>query len=155
RHAAAVEVEISPPARVPKSLMEGLSRVLLEVNTRDAHPPRHPAARVLDHPVGSERLLVLRNLVTLRQGRVEVILTRDDRRVVEGAAERQCRPYRIVHGGPIENRQRAGETETHRTYARIRLGAELGGAAAENFRLGQEVGVDFEPDDRFKLHESS
>src|SRR5690242_5478222 len=46
----------------------------------------------------------------------------------------------------IENRQRTRQTEADRAGIRVRRIAELGGAAAEDFRRGLQLDVDFETD---------
>ena len=52
---------------------------------------------------------------------------------------------------PVEHRQRAGQPEAHRADVGVRRIAEVGGAAAEDLGLGQQLDVDFESDDRLVL----
>ena len=110
---------------------------------------RTPARRRgLDRPRARQRPLVLRDLIALGQVRIEVVLAREDRRLVDPATERERGADREVDRGAIEDRQRARETETDRTDVRVGRSAERRAAAAEDLRGGQEVRVDLQPDDR-------
>src|SRR4029079_9579787 len=81
RNAGAVEVDVGPARRVNKAFVQRLGGVFLEVDAGDA-PLFEAAAR-------RQRQLVLRDLVALRQVGIEVVLAREDRRLVDRAAERQ------------------------------------------------------------------
>src|SRR5690606_41952632 len=52
----------------------------------------------------------------------------------------------------VEHRQGAGHAQVDQAGLSVGLGAEGGGAAGENLRLGAELGVDFQPDYGFPLH---
>jgi hypothetical protein len=58
----------------------------------------------------------------------------------------------LRHRAPVENGQGAGQPDTDRTDMSIGLAAECGAAATENLRGGQQLGVDFEADNRLKHH---
>ena len=88
----------------------------------------------LDAPVGRERLVELRDLISLRQIGIEIVLAREDRRRVDRAAERERGAHRQLDGVLVEHRQRAGQRETHRAGVRVRRRAEIRGAAAEDLR---------------------
>jgi hypothetical protein len=97
-----------------------------------------------------ERLIVLRDLIALRQVGIEVVLPREDRVLVDAAAERQRRARAQFDGPAVQHRQRARQAEAHRAHVRIRRRAEAGRTAAEDLRVGEELCVDLEPDDRFE-----
>ena len=97
-----------------------------------------------------ERPVVLGDLIALGEIRVEVVLAREDRHVVDGAAERMRRPHRELHGACVQHRKRAGHAQTHRADVGVRWRPERGAAAAENLAGGQQLTVDFEADDRLK-----
>ena len=94
-----------------------------------------------------QRLVELRDLVSLRQVGIEVVLAREDRRRLHGAAERQRRSDRQLDGVIVEHRQRAGKRETDRTGVRVRRRAEIRRAATEDLRRRLEMDVHLEPDD--------
>ena len=119
--------------------------------TRVIPMSRRRAARGDGHaPMARERLIVLRDLIALRQVGIEVILPREDRVLVDAAAERQRRARAQFDGAPVQHRQRARQAEAHRADVRIRRRAEAGRTAAEDLRVGEELCVDLEPDDRFE-----
>ena len=113
--------------------MQRLAGILFEMHAHDPDAPRSLLAAQFDAPVDGERLLVLRDLITLRQVRIEVILARENRPVPDGAAERQRGANREIDRGPVEHRQRAGQSETDRADVRVRRRAERSAASAENF----------------------
>ncbi len=152
RHAAAVVVDVRLAPRVRKSLVQGLAGIFLHVHARDADtggPAR--GGRVFDHAAGRQRLLVLGDLITLGEIRVEVVLPREHRRLVDPAPERERRLDRLVHGRAVQNGQRARQAEADWADVRVRRRAELGAAAAEDLRSRLELRVNLEPDDWFVL----
>jgi hypothetical protein len=52
----------------------------------------------------------------------------------------------------VEHRQNPGHAQADRAGMGVGWCAEFGGAAAENFGGGFELGMDFQADDRFELH---
>ena len=108
------------------------------------------ARRQGDAAAERERLLVLRDLVALRQVGIEVILAREDRTLLHVAAERDRRGHREIDRPAIEHRQRAGQADAHRARMRVRRRAKCSGTAAENFGGREQLGVDFQPDDGFE-----
>ena len=55
-----------------------------------------------------------------------------------------------LHGAAVQDRQRARQPEADGTERGVRLGAEPGGAAAEDLGGGQQLRVNLEADDRFE-----
>ena len=100
-----------------------------------------------DAAVGRERLVELRDLISLGQIGIEVILAREDRRRVHRAAERERRTHRQLDRALVEHGQRARQREAHRTGVRVRRRAEVRGAAAEDLRRRLELDVHLEADD--------
>jgi hypothetical protein len=113
---------------------------------------RAPAA-VNSRACGRQRQFVLRNLVALREIRIEVVLAGENRLFVDGAVERQGRLCGKLDRPAVEDRQGPWEPQTHGAYAGIRRVAESRAAAAENLGVCEEPGVYFEPNDGFKSHE--
>src|SRR4029453_8772127 len=105
----------------------------------------------LQRAVLAERLVVLADLVALREVRVEVVLPRPDADRVDPALQRAAHPDRVLHHLLVQHRERAGHAQAHEAGVRVGRGAELGRAAAEDLAPGQELGVDLEPDDLLEI----
>ena len=104
--------------------------------------------------VDAERLVVLGDLVALRQVGIEVVLAVEDRVLDDAAAERVAEEDRHLDRAPVRHGQRPGVREADGARARV-LGREvLELAAAEHLRLRLQVDVDLEADDRFPIHRS-
>src|SRR5262249_33108365 len=131
------------------ALVDQFARVFFHVNPRDADVVvgRPVVAVRCDPSARSEWPLVLGDLIALRQVRVEVVLARENRRLVNLASESERFAARANDGPPIEHRQRSGQSEAHRTEMCVGGGAECGTAAAEDLRLRQELRVNLETDD--------
>ncbi len=55
----------------------------------------------------------------------------------------------MLDGAPVDDRERAGESEAHRADVRVRRRAVVcGRARAEHLRCGPQLAVDLDPDDR-------
>jgi hypothetical protein len=90
-----------------------------------------------------ERTLVLRDLIALRQVRIEVVLAREDRQRLDVAAERERRLDRVIDGRAVQDGQGTWHAEADRTDVRVRRRAErpccsrrrswCGSAAARGF----------------------
>ena len=106
----------------------------------------------LDVAVLDDRLLVLADLVALRQVRIEVILAREDRAArhagADGEPEHDCH----AHGFAVQHRQHAGVAEVHEVRLDVRRRAVGGRRAGEDLRARRELRVDLEADDGFPFH---
>ena len=153
RHAAAVVVDVGPAIGVGKPFVQRLARVLFHVDARQADPRRAAAGGDLEAAAERQRPLVLRDLIALRQVRIEVVLPREDRRRLHVAAERQRRLDRVVDRLAVEHRQRA-------RAARGTPDRPANSAAAPNAVLQpqkilvcvSQLRVDLEADDRLVRH---
>ena len=114
--------------------------------------PLRAAALVIDPPGRRQRALVLRDLIALRQVRIEVVLAREDRQRLHRAAERVPGAHAELDRPAVQHRQRPGHAEADGTDVGVRRRAEARAAAAEDFRLRQELRVDFQTDDRLEGH---
>jgi len=74
----------------------------------------------LDKTVLRQRPIILRDLVSLGEIGLEIILARPLRVHVDLTVQADRRFHRHAYGHTIQNRQRARQTETHRTGIRIR-----------------------------------
>jgi hypothetical protein len=109
-----------------------------------AHPGQAPAA--------AQRLVVLGDLVALRQVGIEVVLAVKDRAFSELAAERQTDHQPEVDRPRVDHRQRTRQAEADRAGARVRRLAEGQLAAAEHLRRRAQLHVDLEADHRLQLY---
>src|SRR5438045_1889332 len=80
----------------------------------------------------SQRLVILRNLISLGQVRVEVILPRKDRSLIYAAIQGHCCQDRKFHRFAIQHRQSSRQSETNRANICIGRVAKSRRARAEN-----------------------
>src|SRR5579859_5856187 len=146
-HAGAVQVD---DARV--RVVDVLARVLLHVHARDADTPRRAAHLDVEVPLVAERLVVLADLVALRQVRVEVVLAGEAARRGDGAREGQRGAHRHRDGVRVEHGQRARQPQAHRAHLRVGRRAVVGGAAAEGLAAREQLRVHLQPDDGLVRH---
>src|SRR5262249_33926844 len=122
-----------------------LGRVLFEVGSVDSD--RRPVGD-RELAAGSERDVVLADLVALWEVGIEVVLAVEDRARSDLAAEGQRDHQPEVDGALVERRQGAGVAEADRARQGVRRRAERQPAAAEHLRARLELHVDLEADDR-------
>ena len=146
RHAGAIEVD-GGHAGIP--VVDRLARVLLHVDARDAHLDLAALVGLADDEdaAGGERAIELRDLVPLGQVGVEVVLAREHRALVHGAAERQRGAHGELHGVQVEHGEGAGQRQTHRAGVLVGRGPEVGGAVAERLGARAELDVHLQPHD--------
>ena len=96
RDAAAVVVDIGAAIGVGEAFVQRLPRVLLHVDAREPDPLRAAVDGNLESSAERQRPLVLRDLIALRQVRIEVVLAGEDRLGLNGAAQRQRGLDRVI-----------------------------------------------------------
>src|SRR5690554_2344718 len=99
--------------------------------------------------------VVLGDLVVLGQVGVEVVLAVEHRRPADPAVESQADGGDPLDRPSVRDRQRPRKAQAHRTDVRVRLLAEGHRAAAEHLRLGLQLDVGLDSDDRFPSHHAS
>jgi hypothetical protein len=102
--------------RVASGFMHEFARVFLEMNTLNANGFR--ADLQLSFP--TERNLILRNLIPLRQVWIEVVLPFEERMLFDRTAKRQPDGNDFLDRRPINDGQRPRVPHAHGTYVRIR-----------------------------------
>jgi hypothetical protein len=122
--------------------MERLAGVFLHMNARQADVRGGAVNGDVEPAAECQRPLVLRDLIALRQIRIEVVLAREDRFRLETAPQRECRLDGVVDGNRVEDGKRAGKPEADRADLRVRRRAEIGPAAAEHFGRRSKLRVD-------------
>ena len=128
--------------------MQILRRVLFHVQARN--PDFLCPALNLDfeRAASRQRQFIHRNLVALRQIRIKIILPRKPRPLMNPRLQRKRRPHRQLHRLAVQHRQRARQTQAHRTRILIRRVSKSRRAPAERFRLRLELRVHLQPNDR-------
>src|SRR5215203_2712632 len=96
-----------------------------------------------------ERLIELRDLISLGEIRIEIVFPREDRDWMNIATKCDCSARCKLDCLFIENRQRTRKRETDRTGVRIGSRAEISRASAERLALGFQLNVHLESDDHF------
>ena len=130
RHAGPVEVDEADPAAVGAGGVDELRRVLLEVGPGDADPDRALGGVDRERPVRGEGQVVLADLVALRKVRVEVVLAVPAGGGGNRRPDRQPRRQHVLHGGPVDRREDAGEGQADRARVRVRGGVRRRDRAA-------------------------
>src|SRR5205085_3268649 len=88
-----------------------------------------------------KRLIVLRNLIALRQIRIEIVLPREDRAFINVQPQSERRPRAQLNRATIQNRKRPRQSQTYRTSVRIRLVPEPRRAPTKNLRLRTQLSM--------------
>ena len=131
RRAGAVQVDA---AGVREALVQRLAGILLEVRARDADGLD---GAVLEHDVEraarDDRLLVLADLVALRQVRIEVVLAREDRaRARSRAPIAEPELDRHAHRLGVQHRQHARVGQIDQARLRVRRARRTRSPTPEN-----------------------
>ena len=146
--AGAVEVD---EAHAGVLVVERLAGVLLEVQALDADLDGAAVDVDVHRALAHHRLLVLRDLVALRQVGVEIVLAVEDRALVDLGLQPQPGAHRLLDAEFIDHRQHAGHGGVDQRDVVIGRAAEFGGGAGEQLGLGQHLGMDLEAEDDFPV----
>ena len=138
RHTGAIQIDERFGRRVNQ-----LSRVFFHVNPTQADAADMSARR--------QRLFELRDLISLRQVGIEIVLARENRARMNLAPVGDGRAQRQLHRLAVQHRQRARISEANGAGVGVGRSSERQGAGTEDFRGRQETGVHFQTDDRFPL----
>src|SRR5262249_59598368 len=122
--------------------MDRLGRVLLEVRPHDPDLEVAVLTRDAERAVDAERLVVLRDLVALRQVGIRVVLAVEERAGRDLAAEREPELERPFDRGLVGRGQRTWKGEAHGTGLRVRLAGEAVRTAAEHLRPRLQLDMD-------------
>jgi len=149
RHARPVPVHERNGLRqvVEGVLVKELSGVLLQVNPDETDRPAAVRRVDLDRSPGREGPVVLRDLVTLRQVGVEVVLAREARVAVDLRSDGESEAHRQGDRFAVEDRKGPREPQADRAGRGVGRRADFDRTGAEDLRLSQELGMDLETDD--------
>ena len=149
RHAGAVEVDQGEARML---VVQRLAGILLDVQALDADVLAGAVGEVdADDALADQRPLVLRDLIAGRQIGVEVVLPLEHALQIDRGVDADAGAHRLLDAAAVEHRQHAGEGGVDQAHLGIRLGAEVGGGTGEQLRLGDDLGVHFEPDHHFPV----
>ena len=151
RRAAPVVVDVGLGGGLRETFVKIFGGVFLDVETRDTDAFFNAGDFDFDVADGGEWELELGNLISLGKVGVEIIFAGEARMFVNGAVEGEGCAGRHLDDALVQDRQRAGQAEADRAGVGVGSVAEARGAGAEDFRFGQELGVDFEADDGLVL----
>ncbi len=148
RRATAIEVDAGPRGRVGEPVVDALAGVFFHVQTGDTDAFGAVWRGHGELAVFREGLVKLRDLVALGRVRIEVILAREDGVGADLAADGGGGQSGEFHRAAIENRQSSGQAEACGADVGIGRRAVLVATSAERLCLGQQLDMNFEPDDR-------
>ena len=131
--------------------MEAFAGVLFHVQTGDADAFDLAGGAVaggdIEPAVLGDGLVELRDLIALGIVRVEVVLAGEDAALADLAVDGFGGEDGVLDCLAIEDGQGSGQAEAGGADVGVGLAAVLVHAAAEGFGLGEELHVDFKPDD--------
>src|SRR4029079_6808606 len=103
----------------------------------------------LDPTVFRERPIVLRDLIALRKIRVEIVLTRKNRLVVDVEIKCESGAGSHLDDSAVHNWERAGQSETHRTCVGVCVVSKPCRAPTKYFGVCFELCVGLKPNYHF------
>ena len=132
--------------------MQRLAGVLLEMQAldpdRDALGRRHVDDH---HALADDRVLVLRDLIALRQIGIEIILAVEDRAQIDLRLEPEAGADRLLDAFLVDDRQHAGHGGVDERDVIVWRAAILRRGAGEELGVARHLRVDFHADDDFPV----
>ena len=142
----------SNSAHVRMLVVQAFAGVLLEMQPLDADGHRLAAVEIDDHlALAHDRLVVLADLVALRQVGIEIILAVEHRLQIDLGVEAEPRAHRLPDTFLVDHRQHAGHGGIDQRDVGVGRAAEFGGGAGEQLRLGGDLRVHLHADDDFPV----
>ena len=128
-------------------VVQAFAGVLLEMQAGDADLARAPVGHVEHDPaMPDDRLQILRDLIARGQVGVEIVFAVEDAVRLISAS----RPSPVLTACStqmaVDDRQHAGKSRVDRRDLGVGLGPEPGRRPRKQFRLGDHLGMDFQPD---------
>ena len=118
-------------------VVDRLAGVLLEMQALDADRRCvSPSTSISTSPSPTIGLLVLADLVALRQVGIEVVLAVEDATQVDLRLEAEAGAHRLRDAVLVDHRQHAGHRRIDERDMAVGLAAERGRGAGEQLRLG-------------------
>ena len=135
--------------------MDELAGVLLHMNFVNSYL-FGIAVLILDlyKTVAADRQIKLRYLIRFRQIGVKIVFSVEFVILSNRAVCCYAGPHGKLHNSFVEKRKCSGHTGANFANVSVRLTAELGGTAAEDFGLGGKLRVDFKSHNYFPFHKA-
>ena len=131
--------------------MEALAGILLKMKALDANLEGILLEIDDDDALADDGVLVLRNLVALRQIGIEVVLPVEHRMMIDLRLEAEACADRLRHALLIDDRKHARHRRVDEAHMAVRFAAESRRRAREKFRVRQHLRMHFQADDHFPL----
>ncbi len=134
-------------------VVHGLAGILLQMQALDADFDILEIALTIwterngDGAFTDDRVLELRNLVALRQIRIEVVLAVEDRTVVDLRLQTETGANRLPDAFLVDDGQHAGHGRINQRHVGVRRIAEGRGRAGEKLGIGQNLRMHLHADD--------
>ncbi|MNV02736.1 hypothetical protein D3C71_929760 [compost metagenome] len=138
-------------------VVHGLAGVLLQMQTLDADLDILEIALTVrterngDSALTDDRIFELRNLVALRQVRIEVVLTVEDRTVVDLRLQAETGTHRLLDAFLVDDGKHAGHGGIHQRYVGVRRIAEGGRSAGKQLGIGENLRMHLHADHDFPI----
>ena len=149
RHAGAIQVHQAGGA---VRIMNVLTGVFLDVNAGQANSFLSSIDLDVDITTSAYGQFVLANLIALGQIGIKIVFTSKDARRCDRAVGSQACFDCKLNDLFVEHRQNSRKSGAYRAGVLIRFATELGRTTAEDLRLCEQLGVNFESNDRFVFH---
>ena len=134
------------------AVVQALAGVLLQMQPLDADGDRLAALEIDgDLALADDRLLVLADLVALRQVGIEIVLAVEHRLQIDLGLQPQPGAHGLAHALLVDHRQHAGHGGVDQRDVAVGRAAEFGRGAGKQLRLGGDLGMDFHADDDFPV----
>ena len=128
--------------------MQGLARVLLQMQALDAHHDLLGGGNIDDHlALAHDGALVLGDLIALGKVGVEVVLPVEGRAVVDLRLEANAGAHGLLDALLVDDGEHAGHGCIHQRHMAIGIAAELRGCAGEELGMGGDLGMDLHAHD--------
>ncbi len=149
RHARAVEIDIGHGRM---ALVQAFAGVLLQMQPLDADGDALAVFQIDDHlALAHHRLLVLADLIALRQVGIEIILAVEHRFQIDRRLQPEPRADRLLDAFFVDHRQHARHGGIDQRDVAVGRAAEFGRGAGEQLRLGGDLRVHLHADDHFPV----
>ena len=133
-------------------IVHQFARILFQVQPFDTDAAGFAVFQIdVDVAVGHNRMIGLRNLVSVGQVGVIVVFARENRHFVDRRVNAQTRADRLFDTFVVDDGEHAGEARVDETDLRVGFSAERRRRAGKQFRFGNDFAVHFQSDDDFPI----
>jgi hypothetical protein len=134
------------------AVVQALAGVLLEMQPLDADGHRLAVRQIDDDDAFADhRLLVLADLIALRQVGIEIVLAVEHRAQIDLGVQPQAGAHRLADAFLIDHRQHARHRRVDQRDMAVGGAAEFGRRAGKQLRLRRDLGMDLHADDDFPV----